>query len=90
MDVYRQKVHKKAHKKVHICRNDAAVIDALERKVYHVFTTIPADSNDANPLRYAGEYQDLCSGLVYLRNRYYDPSVGRFISEDPIQDGLNW
>lgn len=21
---------------------------------------------------------------------YYDPSVGRFISEDPIRDGLNW
>ncbi|MBR6522980.1 MAG: RHS repeat-associated core domain-containing protein, partial [Clostridia bacterium] len=43
-----------------------------------------------NPFRYAGEYQDLCSGLIYLRNRYYDPSIGRFISEDPIKDGLNW
>ena len=43
-----------------------------------------------NPFRYCGEYQDLCSGLIYLRNRYYDPSIGRFISEDPIQDGLNW
>ena len=21
---------------------------------------------------------------------YYDPSTGRFISEDPIRDGLNW
>lgn len=35
-----------------------------------------------NPFGYRGEYQDLCSGLIYLRNRYYDPSVGRFISED--------
>ena len=26
----------------------------------------------------------------YLRNRYYSPSIGRFITEDPIKDGLNW
>ena len=45
---------------------------------------------DDNPFRYAGEYQDLSSGLIYLRNRYYDPSIGRFISEDPARDGLNW
>ena len=40
------------------------------------------NENDTNPFRYCGEYQDLCSGLIYLRNRYYDPSIGRFISED--------
>jgi len=28
--------------------------------------------------------------MVYLRARYYDPSTGRFISEDPIRDGYNW
>ncbi len=37
--------------------------------------------SDANPFRYCGEYQDLSSSLIYLRNRYYDPSIGRFISE---------
>ena len=30
------------------------------------------------------------SGYTYLRARYYDPSIGRFISEDPIFDGDNW
>ena len=28
--------------------------------------------------------------MIYLRNRYYDPSLRRFISEDPAKDGLNW
>ncbi|WP_198306625.1 RHS repeat-associated core domain-containing protein [Dehalobacterium formicoaceticum] len=43
-----------------------------------------------NPILYAGEYYDEESGLYYLRARYYDPSVGRFISEDPARHGLNW
>ena len=30
------------------------------------------------------------SGLIYLRNRYYDTATGTFITEDPIRDGLNW
>ena len=46
--------------------------------------------NDTNPLRYCGEYFDEESGLIYLRNRYYDPSIGRFTTEDPINDGINW
>ena len=46
--------------------------------------------NTHNPFRYCGEYYDEESGLIYLRNRYYDPSIGRFISEDLIKDGLNW
>ncbi|MGE7274882.1 RHS repeat domain-containing protein [Brevibacillus panacihumi] len=36
----------------------------------------------SNPFRYAGEVFDAESGMIYLRARYYDPSVGRFISED--------
>ena len=27
---------------------------------------------------------------AYLRARYYDSSIGRFITEDPAKDGLNW
>ena len=48
------------------------------------------DPNDTNPFRYCGEYYDAETGFIYLRNRYYDPAIGRFISEDPIQSGLNW
>ncbi|MBN9685005.1 MULTISPECIES: RHS repeat domain-containing protein [unclassified Corallococcus] len=35
-----------------------------------------------NPFGYKGEYQDVESGLVYLRARYYDPQLMRFISRD--------
>lgn len=34
---------------------------------------------------FAGEYWDQDSQLVYLRARWYDPSVGRFISADPFE-----
>jgi len=33
-------------------------------------------------IRYAGEYLDKETGLYYLRARYYNPYIGRFISED--------
>ncbi|MCW5939380.1 MAG: RHS repeat-associated core domain-containing protein [Fimbriimonadaceae bacterium] len=34
--------------------------------------------------------RDAESGLVYMRARYYEPSTGRFLSEDPAMDGANW
>ena len=43
-----------------------------------------------NPYRYCGEYIDNETGFIYLRNRYYDPKLGRFISEDPAKSGSNW
>lgn len=46
--------------------------------------------NDTNPFRYCGEYYDTETDSIYLRARYYRPTAGRFITEDPIRDGLNW
>ncbi|WP_347900828.1 RHS repeat-associated core domain-containing protein [Pseudomonas purpurea] len=37
-----------------------------------------------NPIRFQGQYHDHETGLHYNRYRYYDPSVGRFVSKDPI------
>jgi len=42
----------------------------------------PAKETMSNPFLYAGEMYDKESGFYYLRARYYDPGVGRFISED--------
>ena len=36
------------------------------------------------PFRFQGQYYDEESGLHYNRFRYYDPQIGRFISQDPI------
>ncbi len=30
------------------------------------------------------------SGLMLLGHRYYDPSIGRFLTPDPIKSGVNW
>ena len=35
-----------------------------------------------NPTRYRGYYYDSETGFYYLRSRYYDPTIGRFISTD--------
>lgn len=35
-----------------------------------------------NPFRYTAEYKDSESGLIYLRKRYYNPEIKRFISKD--------
>ena len=40
------------------------------------------DSADANPFRYCGEYYDLETKTYYLRARNYNPTPGRFLSED--------
>ncbi|MBW7473875.1 hypothetical protein K0T92_03890 [Paenibacillus oenotherae] len=39
----------------------------------------------SNPFRYTGEIQDDESGYIYLRARYYDPTVGRFTNEDTYE-----
>src|SRR3989304_1368236 len=36
---------------------------------------------------YTCEQVDADSGMYYLRARYYDPSIGRFLSQDPLPGG---
>ena len=37
-----------------------------------------------NPFRYRGYYYDNETGMYYLKNRYYDPELRRFISADTV------
>ncbi len=60
--------------------------EQVYRKMYDAFG-IEIESYDetnqfTNPFGYAGEYTDEETGNIYLRARYYNPSTGRFMSED--------
>jgi len=48
----------------------------------------PEGSGNAAPItnrfRFTGEEEDDLTGLYYLRARWYDPSVGRFLNRDPL------
>jgi RHS repeat-associated protein len=41
-----------------------------------------------NPFQYSGREYDTETGLYYYRARYYDPTIGRFIGEDPLRFGI--
>lgn len=43
---------------------------------------VDSDSKDENPFRYCGEYYDKETEEIYLRARYYQPNVGRFLTRD--------
>ena len=67
--------------------------DNADKKVgykYNAFgnvVDIEGDLNLANknPFRFRSYYYDVETGFYYLKNRYYDPNVGRFISTDSIE-----
>ncbi len=40
---------------------------------------------ELNPFRYRSYYYDVETKLYYLQTRYYDPEVGRFISQDGVE-----
>ncbi len=49
--------------------------------------------SNPTPFGFAGSVQyqtDGDSGLKLLGHRYYDPTIGRFISRDPAYAGTNW
>lgn len=40
----------------------------------------------ANPIRFSTKYQDDATGLLYYGYRYYQPSTGRWLSRDPMEE----
>ena len=79
---------KNGHGDVTALVSDGAVTKAYDYDAYGVEKN--PDPNDTNPFRYCAEYFDQETQNIYLRNRYYNSSNGRFLTEDPAQDGLNW
>jgi RHS repeat-associated protein len=60
--------------------------------VYDSFGKLTASTGTVtNPFEYTGREFDPETGLYYYRARYYDPVMGRFLSEDPsgAASGLN-
>jgi len=64
----------------------------IETTVYSPFgNEIDGAGASCSVLRYTGRESDAESGLYYYRARYYDPTLGRFLTEDPIRfrGGMN-
>ena len=64
-----------------------AVTDAsgqvIERMDYEPWGAIIGKPNH-NGIGYTGHVMDGATGLTYMQQRYYDQSVGRFLSVDPV------
>jgi RHS repeat-associated protein len=62
--------------------------NVLVTYAYDAFGGIRSQSSfSANYHLFTGEQRDAESGFDYLRARYYDPEVGRFLSEDLLGNG---
>ena len=55
------------------------VVDANGNEI-----TDPNHLGNLNPFRYRGYYYDTETGFYFLKTRYYDPEVGRFLNRDSI------
>ncbi len=62
--------------------------DGAVTKTYH-YDAFGVEQNinnaDTNAFRYCGEYYDTETATIYLRARYYNPCLGRFISRDTFE-----
>jgi len=58
--------------------------DVINTYNYSDFGNIVSTTESkSNVYKYDGEQNESETGLIFLRNRYYDPTAGRFITKDP-------
>lgn len=67
----------------------------LKRYFYSPYGEVDADrsvGNGSSNIRYGGYQADDETGLLYANARYYDPSIGRFLTPDPTvpKDGADY
>ena len=55
----------------------------IERSNYEPFGAIVGNSSRSG-IGYTGHIMDGVTGLTYMQQRYYDQSIGRFLSVDPV------
>jgi RHS repeat-associated protein len=61
----------------------------LNRYVYEAFGRLLRQTGNAqNPYQFAGQQRDSALGLDFMRARYYDANLGRFISPDPLRGSI--
>ena len=65
---------------VNLTDEDGAVTKSYTYDAFGV--EVDPNSGDVNAFRFCGEYFDTETGTIYLRARYYQASIGRFISRD--------
>ena len=65
---------------VNLTDADGEVVKSYTYDAFGVEKNI--DDSDTNAFRYCGEYYDKETATVYLRARYYQASIGRFITRD--------
>ena len=56
---------------------------------YGAYGAPTCEGTVTTPLGYDGQYTSSDTGLIYLRNRVYDPATAQFLSVDPLFLGTN-
>ncbi len=63
---------------------------SLNRYTYDLWgKPLKTEESVSNPFRYSGELWDSTTELQYLRARWYDPGLGRFITKDTYEGSLD-
>jgi RHS repeat-associated protein len=68
-----------------LCDEDGNLIGEY---TYDAYGNVRAQSGDQTEFSFAGEQSDP-NGLAFLRARYYDPEIGRFLGPDPASQPPN-
>ncbi len=74
-----------------IKKSDSTVAAHYEYDPFGNVVYLSGEMKDANRYRYSTKYRDPMSGLYYYGYRYYNPTTGRWINRDPLEEqgGLN-
>ena len=79
--------------KATLTRSGATGYSTANWKSYDVWGGERASTGSGSMFGYCGNLghpTDPENGLIYMRARFYEPWTGRFLNEDPANEGANW